>query len=86
MRKKEKYRERKGKRKQERGKVEQPQRARKGVFVGGDWLPPWIRRCPAMSSWLSLCAGVEVPARTGSGSKAARRRERELRGAGAVLL
>ena len=45
---------------------------------GGDQLPPpWIRRSPEMSSWLSLCAGVEVPARAGSGRKTARRREKE---------
>jgi len=39
-----------------------------------------------MSGWLSLHGGVEVPTRAGSSSKAARRRERELRGACAVLL
>jgi len=48
--------------------------------VVGDRLPlERIRRCPAMSCQLSLCAGMEVLARTRSGSKAGRRRERPQR-------
>jgi len=57
----------------------------------GDRLPPpWIQRCPVMSSRLILYAATGVPARTGSGSKAARRKKKAkkhaLRGALAILL
>jgi len=53
----------------------------------GDQLPPpRIQRCPAMSSRLSLCAGVEAQARAGFSSKVARRRARGLREACAALL
>jgi len=64
-------------RKKEGSKVEIPQQVRKGVQGGDQLPPPWIQLCPAMSSRLSLCAGMEVPVRTRSSSKAVRRRERE---------
>ena len=70
-------------------KSEKPQWARKRSAGGWDQLPPpWIRRCPAMSGRLSLCAGVEAPARAEPSSEAPRRRarERELRGSCAALL
>ena len=45
---------------------------------GGHRLPPpRIQQCPAMSSWLSLCAGMEALARAEPSTKAARRRARE---------
>jgi len=50
-------------------------------------LPPLqIWQCPTMFSRLSLCAGVEAPARTRSGSNVASKRARGLRGTCAVLL
>ena len=59
----------------------------RGGRRGGSVTTTWIQQCPAMSSRLSLCAGMEVPARKGSVSKAVRRRERrDLRGACAALL
>jgi len=70
-------------------KSEKPQRARKRSAGWWDQLPPpRIRRCPAMSGQLSLCAGVEAPARAEPSGEAARSRarERELRGARAALL
>jgi len=66
-------------RKKERSKVEKtPAGKEKKCRGGGDWLPPpRTRRCPAMPGRLSLCAGVEAPARAEPSSEAARRRARE---------
>jgi len=87
-----------GGKRRERGRkkgVKSDNPSRRGEECRGDRLPPpWIQRCPAMSSQLSLYAGVEVPVRTGSERKAVRkasrrkkaaRRKRLLRGACAVL-
>jgi len=58
--------EREGKEK-EKGEtvVRQPEQARKGV----QGRSATTTKDPAMSSWLSLYAGVEVPVKTGSGRK-----------------
>ena len=64
--------------KKKRVKSEKPQRVRKTSAGGWDQLPPpRIRPRPAMSSRLSLCAGVEAPARAEPSNDAARRRARE---------
>jgi len=69
------------KKKKQAVKSEKPQRARKRSVGGWNHLPPpRIRRCPAMSGQLSLCAGVEAPVRAEPSSKAARRRARAREG------
>ena len=70
-------------------KSKKPQQVRKrsaGVGVGNLLPSPQIRWRPATSGWLSLCAGVEVPARTRSSSKTVRMRARGLQGTWAALL
>jgi len=78
-------------RKKERSKVKKAPGGKKKKCggSGGHWLPaPRIRQSPAMSGWMSLCAGMEVLARVELSTKAARRktRGRGLRGACAALL
>ena len=86
MRKKEKKRKERARERKKGVKLSNPSGQGKECGTGDQLSPPWIRRCPAMSGRLSLCAGVKVPKRMGSGIKVARRRERGLRGACAALL
>jgi len=73
--------EEKTRQKKKRVKLEKPHQARKRSAGGGDQLPPpWIQICTAMCGRISLCAGVETPARVEPSSDAARSRARGWRG------